>query len=268
MMIRIEWDHAKIYEVASKEATRYVLNGVFIDTENQCAVATDGRMLVKVPTTTCEQPNGIDDPKPFIIGTEDWKRCLKDCKRSKWAFIALWINATGQIAWEGGFATPIDGKFPNYSQVLPKALPDPFTVACFNPDMMAKLKKALTAKKDVQGVMVAQNEPGDPIMVGTSDSEALAVLMPMRPGTKDKAGFLYGRKFEIPEDRKDGREKAFKDRLRREWPGLKERAVKQLKEAGWTITPPEPVETKPQDQPDPQMEVAEAMLGVTKGIAE
>lgn len=270
MIIQIDKKYANLHLVASKDDTRYILKSVYFNTTDKCAVATDGRKMLQVPIKLNEGDPGIKDPKPFVMAAEDFKRCVADCKRARMLHITLWIAPDMRITWEGGYADPMDGTYPNYKQVIPEAKLKPTLTVAFNPEYLMQLKKGLTIKKDVTAIYMQQDDPNGPLLIGTPDSpEARAVLMPMRAGntsrTDKDAPKLFGQTFRSMEELEG---EAVREHIRKNWDQIEAKAIRKLRKDGWTVEPPKKPENDAQGESDGKMGVVEAMLGVEKGIAE
>lgn len=122
----------------SDEETRYVLNGVYLDSEG-LAVATDGRRLAQCVYS--------DDPAGALSGVILPTPCLApivdllerhDSVEVAGGEAGIWIRAGSEIY----YTKVIEGNYPNYKQVIPKFL-TPIQVTVDR----GKLKKALAWAK-------------------------------------------------------------------------------------------------------------------------
>lgn len=270
MIIQIDKKHANLHLIASKDDTRYIIKSVYFNTTDKCAVATDGRKMLQVPIKLNEGDPGIKDPKPFVMAAEDFKRCVADCKRARMLHITLWIAPDMRIAWEGGYADPMDGKYPNYKQVIPEANLKPSMTVAFNPEFLMQLKKGLTTDKNVTAIYMQQDRPEGPLLVGTPDSpEARAVLMPMRIGNTSKnegnPPQLFGQTFRSMEELQG---EVIREHIRKNWDEIEAKVVRKLQKDGWTAEPPKKPENDAQGDSDGKMGVVETMLGVEKPLTE
>ena len=106
--------HHDITKFASTDASRYALNGVFVDGEYSRVVATNGTVLASVPC-----PAGND--QKTIVPTKEFANVLSGPKKS--FFGASIVNTTLTSRTLNGSTvstfSEIDGTFPNYQQVIP-----------------------------------------------------------------------------------------------------------------------------------------------------
>jgi len=176
----IDWASAQIHEVASKDDTRYVLKGIYIDAEDKKIVATDGCVIASLPIKECSgDVNGI-------VPTEAWKRLLQDHKRNRATEIRFTLSEK-HIEWDWcGKAELIVGKYPSYKQVIPgeSAHKDLLEVG-LDPDLLLRAVKALGGKKGSYIVTLNQLEYGSPIRINKAGVNAQCVLMPARPIPKE-----------------------------------------------------------------------------------
>ncbi len=152
----------------SHEESRYVLNGILLEIFDKTfrIVATDGRRLAKIEK---EIINTVKDDVKVIIplkAVQELNRNLKD---------------TGEVAFVPGhnqvlfdidgilIATRvIEGEFPNYNQVIPKAISPKIEV--FTQDLLAAIRRAnLLSTPDFQAVKFEVF--GDKIIVSKTTPE-------------------------------------------------------------------------------------------------
>lgn len=214
-------DVLAVYNARATEETRYYLRGVYVEamahhdapeTESLFIVATDGNILLLsdlyagsggwLGAEADTQANESSRTRGLIIDFDPNEKALK-AKASD----DLWLygdTATGimqVVAYDGCEPKPglvldlprlgvceftvIDGTFPDYRRVLPKAKTEgPAACACFDPALLARLVKAgnlLTGLKSA-AVMLTQTDAGEPIRVswGAGAERLTGVLMPCR----------------------------------------------------------------------------------------
>ena len=206
----------KIVAATSKDNTRYAINGVLGERHEQgrcAAVATDGRRLLKATWDDAEArkrhpaPKGhATNPKPgfsAIIPPDDWHQVDKNTPKNApyhslrdslldelsatpthADFVA--DTTTGPIEIRTGL---IDGKFPDYEQVIPQYNEGEDAIAyTVDPHMLANTLKTLADVADLErGQAVRLIVPTDvtkPLVISTSaphEPQVLAVQMPRRP---------------------------------------------------------------------------------------
>ncbi len=210
----------KVSKLASRDATRYAINGVLVRrTENgRCAaVTTDGRRLIKATwgdaCLRAEFPSvGLGSVEPVedfeaIVSTKQWDEAEKTIPRNGNKPILFHClldetTANGKIQMGttdldtrrrlGGDS--IEGTFPKYEDVIPKyTVGDDAVEIGVNPSFMAEICKVVEAvATDVEskGVrLVVPTDPGKPIVVDgrtVEGVEATAVLMPVSLGEREK----------------------------------------------------------------------------------
>lgn len=104
---------------ASIDATRYVLNGVYVDVEEQRVIATDGRRLNSLPL-----PEKLDLPENILIpSTKILKQQFFGKVKGDGYGQVLYSEVNTRIRFILGNYTYtlklIDGLYPNYKQVIP-----------------------------------------------------------------------------------------------------------------------------------------------------
>lgn len=137
--------HLQVHKFASKDVTRQAMNGVYFD--NATTVATDGHQLMIVESGETKASEEVktgpandhnfkpftlqdDNFKPFILPIENVKTLEKPLagktkSRNFEDSIELNLSESGKKVdaklLDDGTASfkPVDGKFPNYKQVLP-----------------------------------------------------------------------------------------------------------------------------------------------------
>lgn len=175
----------KIWQAASKDADRAILTAVHYDAKRKRLVAADGFMLAAVPVCAHE-----DENMSANIPAEVIKQAAKLAKRRA-DEPALAIGdgtATPFVANTDRWGEPVplvDGQYPDYNQVIPRAERYKFAVA-LDAKRLLQLAEALIDNGG-QGVRLYLSEDGNsnspivvkPIPIGYSDSGAIGVLMPM-----------------------------------------------------------------------------------------
>lgn len=132
---------------ASEEETRYILNGVFLDTRSIATmVATDGRRIVTVPIVVEKSVtpfNGIiptffaevvrasipQDASALIARSESFRGMSIRTELNGFSY-----RAVGRL---------VDGTYPNYAQVIPKDTAERTTFELNTADLMAALARVL-----------------------------------------------------------------------------------------------------------------------------
>jgi len=106
--------HHNIAAFASKDSTRPILNGVFIDGEHKRAVATDGRILASIPCPT-------ESEQQAIIPTRALESALAGSKKAYLGAALLNDTITKPTPNGSTVSTfdPIDGRYPNWKHVVP-----------------------------------------------------------------------------------------------------------------------------------------------------
>ena len=172
----------KIEEAASKDPTRYILQGVHVANVNGSAkaVATDGKILAMVPVEV--EP---EDTVGVTARAETFKRARKAYKKQKISFIKLNGKATvreldGEVSFDY-----VDGNYPNFSQVIPKPTEKTFKLS-FDVNNLVRLWKALGGEDAKQlGVTLTVGHDGSAVDVNrpvevTVDGQGYGLLMQMR----------------------------------------------------------------------------------------
>lgn len=191
---------------ASKEETRYYLNGVFFEIVNGEAalVATDGHRLIKIPVKASGEDQKVIIPRQLI----DKIKPVRGVEMCDFLFSS---SGAIEIEYDGNTykGEAIDGTFPDYRRVIPdqkaeiaaeqrrraklKAAErskkyaedhDVFEVG-FNPTLLADFAKinAFLGFKNSGVRMTLTHDAKAPVVItmgGTNRDQYLGVLMPMR----------------------------------------------------------------------------------------
>jgi len=163
---------AIVADCASRDATRYVLNGVlFTPEDGGRLVATDGRRLGSAPA---EVP-----PTPFILPNQSVSVLAHPDFTSSEAHIRLQkVDETEWLSIRSGnhvlMSKIIDGTYPNYRQVIPHHAPELVT---FSPDHRTSVIKWLRGLADHDAaVNLSWEKKGHLTLTQRSASDASAVL--------------------------------------------------------------------------------------------
>ena len=156
--------------LASKKDVRYYLNGVLVEANDQHTrlVATDGHILgvYQSPETAHnDEAFSIIIPNEIIAKLDKKDNFLSNDEKGNWSI-------------DGISFVPVDGKFPDYQRVLPRAEMTN-EVAQFNPDFIVRFQKVgkLLAKNAVP--TIAHNGIGS-ALVDIGLPNFVGVMMPMR----------------------------------------------------------------------------------------
>ena len=202
-------EHLNAWKAASTDATRYVLNGVFIEeTEKGVrATATDGRRLVTVESEDKEGMTPADFPAvpgmetapngatAKIIPSESIKSALKSlpkANRVKLPILQKCLVKLGEN--QATLATTdlsnasvqpsriIDGNFPNYKAVIPTKTP--ILKMGLSPELLGSLCEVLASNAgDDRAVVFEFYGPEEPVKMTVTNREGItttAVLMPVK----------------------------------------------------------------------------------------
>lgn len=170
--------------VASKDKTRYILNGVKV--KDGLAYASNGRSLF---VTICEMEYE-DDKREAIIPTRIALKAFK--KKTKNSILPILTleplgtdgyNKTRLLDKEMDvtITREIEGKFPNIHQVVPE-LENYKLAVSLNVNLLLEISKAFGEEV----VNIYRNENiMDPMFITSKTQEAFAVLMPVRIHDED-----------------------------------------------------------------------------------
>jgi DNA polymerase-3 subunit beta len=135
----------------SHEESRYVLNGILIEIEEEIIrmVATDGRRLAKIEKPLTDPTKNEMAVIVPIKAIQEIYRNLKDD-----GFVSI-IKGMNQVLFdiEGVLIASriIEGEFPNYNQVIPKATPQKIKVS--TQELLSAIRRAnLLATPDFQAI--------------------------------------------------------------------------------------------------------------------
>lgn len=180
---------------------RYYLNGVCVKaspTETRL-IATDGHTLA-----VHRQQFSNDRYLPELIIPSDtvktvlaWKSVNKACADMPME-LTITSDTEARITWQGdkiAVFKPIDGKFPDYTRVIPESLTG--ETAQFNPDYIARCQRARECFGNAYFVEIGHNGTG-PALINVDESMAV-VVMPIRGSAPDASGFQWARE-DIPQE--------------------------------------------------------------------
>lgn len=193
-------DYLYACRFSSYEATRYYLNGVFVDTVNKRLVATDGHRLgllaldeddavfTKAASFILTNSKDLQRACKPVRGDTVWLRCYDD---------RIEIVATGNSGaaasdlddWPStrvimqmpAASVYVDGTFPDYLRVIPRevsgSVVDGASTYSFNTAYVATF--AADAKRAIVSLLPNGNGPA---LVFNADPRFMGVLMPTRGG--------------------------------------------------------------------------------------
>jgi DNA polymerase III sliding clamp (beta) subunit (PCNA family) len=173
----------KIEEATSKDPRREVLHAVHVAKVNGSAkaIATDGRMLAMVPVEM-----GDRDSDKVNVRREAFQAARKTYKRLP--VVHLELNGKAMVTEPGSERAfdYIDGQYPNFEPVLPKAAEKSVSVT-IDANLLVKLWKALGGEADTSpgitlkiGCVNGKAEQTRPIEVNVRGTDGYGLLMQMR----------------------------------------------------------------------------------------
>lgn len=186
-MYRIPKHYGTLQGVASSDATRYNITGVFFDGERKCAVATNGHALAVKPLPDA-QPH--DEAAPiFPLGKIAE---LPTAKKSR--FAADWtLNEKGINEADPGESVKfVDGTFPQWQDAdMSIRNREPVATVGISADLLLRLAKAIEApshdSKFVVQLDIYESEEGKnglifsrPIRVSGGANGGYGLIMPAR----------------------------------------------------------------------------------------
>jgi hypothetical protein len=141
---------------ASREATRYYLNGVNLEFGSQgiIATATNGHILlcIRVSEQPCNKSFSLIVPseaiKPMMVNKYTTEELLKLYQKDE----TTWQAESSEGIWR---IKPIDGTFPDWRRVVPGCslaspkIPDTRTAATFHPAYIDTFAKAISVYRGV-----------------------------------------------------------------------------------------------------------------------
>jgi hypothetical protein len=176
---------------ASREATRYYLNGVNLEFGSQgiIATATNGHILlcIRVSEQPCDKSFSLIVPseaiKPMMVHKTETDP-LRLYQKDK----TTWQAESSEGIWR---IKPIDGTFPDWRRVVPGCslaspkIPDTRTAATFNPvyiDTIAKAMKVYTGSRTAVPKFWSDGDNASLVFLGEG-IPGFGVIMPYREYT-------------------------------------------------------------------------------------
>lgn len=204
---------------ASREETRYYLNGVYVDPAG-LVVATDGHRLFAGDFTPDNSRATLPAFKGWIIPRDALQRALKAApKRAKdpaARVLKISPERVGDVV-----CRPVDGAFPDWRRVIPDEVTPDGKAAQFDGAYLADFDKIAAILSGARGKAFCTLHPnGDnPAPVTFGDAPAIGVLMPRRS---------FGGPSESPDHYA-----AFRETCASNW--HTKQALEQLKTDDWKI---------------------------------
>ena len=169
-------------EVAAKKDIRYYLNGVHLDYCNELEmvyVATCGSVLlaIRAPNPGFELSDGEISPSSLIIPREAIATALKGYKANS---IQLESLSEGRyMLGNSVIFAPLDGKFPDYSRVIPEKVSG--EAGNYDPELYTRAFKAVSVASRKGKVYIVQGgENSSAVVLADSHPEIVCVLMPWK----------------------------------------------------------------------------------------
>lgn len=163
---------------APKFDVRHYLLGIYFDTANNCAVATDGHSLLRVPF---EANDDDDKPAPFILPRTGAALKGGSVVVDTAAHTVSFLTAKDDVKRIEPY-TEIDGKYPDYEKQIPSGeLQDSFQLVCVNPELIARTARLLNEGFGV--LLQATSDDGKHVFVVSMPkaSDVTLLVMPCRP---------------------------------------------------------------------------------------
>lgn len=194
ILIPINAFKAAIHCVANKYDVRYYLQGVHVEVFGAQAnvVATDGSCMLACKVAVENSESSFN----LIIPTDTAKAAVKSTIANKW-WDKRWLELTeltgGHYSLADQIFKPIDGKFPDWKRVIPKAVSG--EAGSYNPEIVMRVSKAVCAFYDCKHARLIQGGPasgmgGNPAVVCGTDDTCIGIIMPWRDnGGSEYLGF-------------------------------------------------------------------------------
>lgn len=162
---------AGLEKSASTDAARYIMNGVHFNAEHDEWAATDGRLLTVYP----EAANG----RPSVIIPLD---CIK---RHRKTGMSIEFDGARTLTCGGQEFRALDGLYPNYRQVIPKAEEYAEHFVCINALALEQIFAAMPRSERkmcrVRIRLAGKNPELSPVVIESMEKDGpRAVLMPLR----------------------------------------------------------------------------------------
>jgi len=142
----IDKANLSLKDIASKEASRYALNGIYV--ENGQTVATNGAMLAIVKNPT--QGANVKPCQPFIMPFVDVVKLTKSLPKGD-HLIEVSSKENEFTCKVGGMAItgkPLAGSYPDYKNIIPDGTKKPKMSITINAEYLFKLAKVAKASGD------------------------------------------------------------------------------------------------------------------------
>ena len=165
---------------ASREETRYYLNGVYVDPAG-LVVSTDGHRLFAGDFTPDNSRATLPAFEGWIIPRDALQRALKAApKRAKdpaARVLEISPERVGDVV-----CRPVDGSFPDWRHVIPDAVTPDGKAAQFDGAYLSDFDKIAAILSGARGKAFCTLHPnGDsPAPVTFGDAPAIGVIMPVR----------------------------------------------------------------------------------------
>lgn len=170
----------KIEKIASKDETRYALNGVYHDKEAKKLVATNGHILVAIPVTENEH----DDAGLMPLDAVKYARDAAKKNKASEAPNATIVDGKISIPMSGAAVPAVENvQFPEWQRVLPSFNPADRNVVTItlNAKYLAALADALGSRDDSLQLTFALDNAYGPVMVRAgTDNGNVGAIMPIR----------------------------------------------------------------------------------------
>lgn len=176
ILIPINAFKAAIHCVANKHDVRYYLQGVHIEVFGTQAnvVATDGHCMLACKVAVENSESSVD----LIIPTDTVKAALKAHSIKSYPFLSLDQLADGRYSLDDQLFTPIDGKFPDWKRIIPKAVSG--EAGSYDPEIVLRVSKAVCAFYDCKHARLIQDGRLSAAVVCGNDDTCIGILMPWR----------------------------------------------------------------------------------------
>ena len=177
-----------VANAVSKEATRYYLNGVYVEVtaRHVTYVATDGHLLLATRDTwqLDETPDNTLIGS-FIIPNETLtNKSLKGDKRSNDLVAITGESVTSQLTLDDTLLfKPIDGTFPDYRRIIPTTTDG--ETAVYHPEYLIKAQKALKLMDCGNGPFNIGYNGNGPALLSDPNCPLFGVVMPVRSSSAE-----------------------------------------------------------------------------------
>jgi DNA polymerase III sliding clamp (beta) subunit (PCNA family) len=175
-----------IIHATSTEASRYLLQGIYLDVENHVAVATTGAILASIDVTDLLE-TGVDNftETSFIIPSDAIKLAAKRSKGRQAGPVCIRKHEDRIAVLQWGEIVQlfdvVDGKFPKYNLAVPTArkIKQEYRAAVsIDAELLFNLQKAL-AGGECHPLTIWLKDGISPIIVENGESGKLGVIMPV-----------------------------------------------------------------------------------------